>query len=325
MTQLIIPVSGQILSHSESLELLKKTFQPNSLQDGLVQKLRNNGFGSIISKLDPYLISGKNDYQAVLKARYHNQMVADGLSTGKFQIVKNGEFKYSIIKNTQENFESIAGLIFEAYTVRKVNQKSSQDGAIGRSLFRWATERPKAQNKFIEPFKAIGVGHEGTPRHLQNGQDQNFDLIFVRENKRHGMLEPATLPNSTIRTGIQIKAIRGGEKEKIILPLIARQYFKVLTYLKHENGKHSAEACFEELDKLRKSGSISEEIYFKVKEGIGYPEKFGIDQKEVDQYYEYIKMWYRGQAKEDQVILDGVNLGVAVQENKKASLIIIGE
>lgn len=214
------------------------------------------------------------------------QLIGDGIESGHFvPDPATGEFRIAIA----QPLPIIAGYIFEAFTVRKINENKN---SIGEEAFLWATERRKVKSGYLEQFHAIGVGHYSArplfPQ-LYNPTLRQFDVVFYRMNQARNEPEPAVVKKTTNSAGIQVKAITGNEESEIIQPLRERKYRRVLTYLRHPDGKHSYEACMASIKNLQREDKISREESQTLEEAIASPEKIGINQKEVGEYYDYIQ------------------------------------
>ena len=282
------------------------------LAKNVVHALRNSGFDHTISKLDPFHpgLSDSDRYE-VLKARYEEQLIADGLETGHFVLDNKGEVKVAI---GQRQLPSVAGYIFEAFTVRILNDRRD---SVGKKAFLWSTEKSKVKTGFLEQFHAIGTGFPSTSSSLPqlfNPTLRQFDVIFYRLNPKRNVPEPATVNQTTNPAGIQVKAITGQEKSEIIDPLLRGEYRRVLTYLRHTDGRLSHEACMDLSRSLYRSQQIDQEQFHFLEEAVVSPEMLGIDQREVDEYYRYVQAWYQQQAAQDEIILHG--LGIPINEMK---------
>ena len=262
-------------------------------------------FKTPISLLDPFHPQISPEAKtAILKARYHDQLIADGLETGHFFYDQNQNMRFQ----TKQPLHSIAGFIFEAFAVRIMNEDML---TVGRKAFEWCTKRQKTKADYISQFKAIGTGfittkqtHPGfyIPQHV-------FDVQFLRTNK-DDIIEPATVLGTTNPAGIQIKAITGSEKQEIILPLYEGKYTNVLTFLRHSDHVHSYEYCMRIIDEMYRAREIHLSEKDHLQSCIYSPEMIGIDQRDVDEYFEYIFHWFNGQAQMTEDIYEGIGLEV---------------
>lgn len=239
----------------------------------------------------------------ILKARYHDQLIADGLETGHLKIGINGLVHFT----TKQPIYSIAGFIFEAFIVRLINENML---TIGKKSFEWCTERRKTKLDFIQQFKAIGTGFTTTKSVYPNYYvaQHNLDVLFLRKNKID-IVEPATILNTNNTAGIQIKAITGNEKQEIIEPILKGKYKRVLTFLRHPNNIHSYEICLNIINQMYLNGEIGLDEKNDLSTRICYPEMLGIDQRDVDDYYSYIVRWFHGEAP----IIEDINLGIGLE------------
>jgi hypothetical protein len=243
--------------------------------------------------------------RAILRDRYHNKLIADGLETGNFKLDSNG----NIIFETKLPQYSFAGFIFEALAVRLFNDNLR---TIGRRAFSWCTKKEKVKNDYIDQFKAIGTGFISTKTSHPSfyGYQSRFDVIFIRFNFQKNIYEPATVLGTTNDAGVQIKAITGSERTEIIDPLIAGKYSHVLTFLRHPDGIHSHTVCMQIVESMYRSREISLSQLHELQDSIRSPEMLGEDQRNVDDYYNYISYWYQGRANPDPIIYEGVGLEV---------------
>ena len=280
------------------------------LAKNVVHALRNIGLDPNI--LDPFHpdLSASDQYE-ILKAHYEGQLIADGLETGHFILNDRGEIAVTI---SQQPLPSVAGFIFEAFTVRAFNEKKD---SVGKRAFLWSTEKSKVKANYLEQFHAVGIGFSSTSSNLPqfyNPTLRQFDVIFYRLNPNRNMPEPAVVNKTTNPAGIQVKAITGQEKSEIINPLLQGKYRRVLTYLRHTDGRMSYEVCMDLSRSLYRSQQIDREQLDFLEEAVVSPERLGIDQQEVDEYYHYIRAWYQRQAEQDEIILHG--LGIQINEMK---------
>ncbi len=283
------------------------------VKQNVLQTLRSNGHDlSYLDSSHPNF-SPSEQYE-ILKARYEKNLIDDGIASGHFVLNRTtGEIDIAIA----QRLPIIVGYIFEAFTVRKVNENKN---SIGKQAFLWATEARRVTSKRLDQFHAGGVGHVGIPPQLRNPALRQFDVVFYRMNPARDEPEPAPVIKTSIPAGIQVKAITGNESSAILQLLREKTYRRVLTYLRHPDGRHSYEVCMALIKNLLKEGEIDQKESRTLEEAIASPEKIGIDQKEVDDYYHYIRAWYRQQAKHDDTILKASILQIA-EENYGQALI----
>ena len=270
-----------------------------------------------LADLDPFRPDrSASDQYEILKARYENQLIVDGLETGHFVLDNKGEIAVTI----RQSLPLLAGYIFEAFTVRILNGKKD---SVGKKAFLWSTERNKVNTRFLEQFHALGIGFSSArddfPQ-FYNSSLRQFDIIFCRQNPQRDVPEPATVIGTTNPAGIQVKAITGQERSEIIEPLLQGKYRRVLTHLRHANGRLSYEVCMDLIRSMYRSGQIDRPERDFLEEAVVSPEGLGIDQREVDEYYHYVQAWYERQAAQDEIIMHG--LGIQINETKYSESLI---
>ncbi|ALF87504.1 MULTISPECIES: hypothetical protein [Ralstonia solanacearum species complex] len=263
-------------------------------------------FSGPLSLLDPRHPAISEELQKqILYDRYHNKLIADGLETGHFFYDYNNDLRFQ----TKQPLYTFAGFIFEAFAVNVFNNNMR---TIGKKAFSWCTNREQCKDDYIDQFKVIGTGFITTKSLFPNfyGPQSTFDLIFIKKNIRQDVHEPATVLGTTNQAGIQIKAITGSEETEIIEPLRTGRYSHVLTFLRHSDGVHSYTHCMEVLNSMHRRGVLGLPEKYALERRISHPEMFGIDQREVDDYYQYILHWYTGHANPDQFITEGAGLEI---------------
>lgn len=263
-------------------------------------------FGGPLGLLDPHHPAVDPELQKrILHDRYHNVLIADGLETGHFFYDHQKILRFQ----TKLPIHSFAGFIFEAFAVNKFNDNMR---TIGKKAFSWCTNRTQCKDDYIDQFKVIGTGFVTTKSMYPQfySPQNNFDLQFIRRNPKQHIDEHATVLGTTNAAGIQVKAITGAELEEIITPLRTGKYSHVLTFLRHYDGVHSYNRCIDLLNSMYRSGQLELSEKYEIERRIAHPEMFGIDQREVDDYYQYIKCWFSGHANPDQFISEGVGLEV---------------
>lgn len=289
-----------------------------------------------IIQIEPFIIDKLNTYGAgildprhpsftdeeklkILRLKYWDDFVTDALETGHFIETQDGSIKVAI-RTVNQDVSVIAGFIFEALTVRLANK---EDIGFGHKIFKWSTMRKRLSNQFFGKYETVGVGFPIANAMFPGYYNPNFrqfDVMFLTMNKKFGRPEPATIVNTTIPAGVQIKAITSNELTNIIMPLLSGQYNKVITYLRHPSGEHSYEVCLKEIKKLYRDGKITNNQRQNLEDSIGYPEMFGLFQKDVDDYYYFIREWYNEKAEEDEIILKA--MGIQSQEVRNGSSFI---
>lgn len=263
-------------------------------------------FALPIGLLDPFHPAMSLEAKKIiLRDRYHNKLIADGLETGNIQLGQDGKLLF-FTKLPQFSF---AGYIFEAFAVRLFNDNLR---TIGRRAFSWCTNKERVKDDYIDQFKAIGTSFITTKSKYPEFYNctHRFDVQFIRPTKASNLYEPATLLGTTRDAGIQIKAITGNEKSEIIDPIISGKYSHVLTFLRHANGMHSHAVCMEIINSMYRNREIELSTMHRLEESIKSPELLGEDQRSVDEYYQYIQHWYSGNANPDTIIYEGIGLEI---------------
>lgn len=287
----------------------------SQIESFIIDKLSTVGAGILDSRHPSFTDEEK---LKILRMKYWDDFVADALETGHFTLV-NGEIKVAI-RTMNQDISVIAGYIFESLTVRLANEENR---SFGYDIFKWSTSRKRLSSQFYSKYQTVGVGFPITNRTYPGYYNPNFrqfDVMFLTMNEKHGRPEPATIVNTTIPAGVQIKAITSNELNNIIEPLISGQYHNVITYLRHPSGEHSYEVCIREIKKLYRAGKITGDQREKLEDSIGHPEMFGLYQRDVDDYYHFIRAWYNENAKEDIDILRAI--GMQSQEVRNGSSFI---
>tara|TARA_Y100000588_G_C14081198_1_gene850232 strand:- start:186 stop:1088 length:903 start_codon:yes stop_codon:yes gene_type:complete len=237
----------------------------------------------------------------VLKEKYQQQVIADGLDTGHLTLDANGQLLFK----SKQSLPTFKGFIFEALTVRLINENLD---TVGKRAFAWCTERKNVQNEYLKKFTAFGRGFKST-KHLYPGLHNTvhkFDVQFMTMNEQHNQPEVETIVNSKVETGIQVKAITGNERAEIIEPLLRGEYQYVLTYLKHADGIHSYIHCMNIIREMFQFHEITHEQRCELERRIYSPEHLGISQADMDEYSYYINDWWRGREGGDTVIGDAM-------------------
>lgn len=289
----------------------------SSVEEMIIRRL-NGGVEQILDLLDPSVpyLSPEERYM-ILKKRFEDKLIEDGLSTGHFSFSKtDGKFKVTF----NQPLPIIAGFIFEAMIVRLANDSKMK---FGTELFKWVTERQRLNTSLFERYQAVGVCFPETSAKFPgyyNPTLRQFDIMFLKMNEKYNIPEPATIINSNIQAGLQVKAIKGNETSAILQPLINKTYKKVITLLRHDSGEHSYEVCLREIRRKANLGEIDYETQLRLENSLGYPEKFGLEQRYIEDYYDYIQAWYQEEATENEMILKGI--GIMVEEHKYGSSVV---
>lgn len=243
----------------------------------------------------------------ILKDRYEKQLIADAIDQRIIyfdQQVNDYCFMNSLL------LSSIIGFIFESYIVSIMNNNLL---TIGKTIFSWCSNREKCKDDYIQQYKVIATGSVSTRNMYTQfyAPQSKHDIIFIRKNIQKNIYEPAIVNGTTIHAGIQLKAITTNEKEEIILPLLRKEYSHVLTLLKDSRGVHTHNNCMDIIKQMYSRNEINCSEKKLLENRIAYPEQFGIDQREIEDYYQYITYWYNQGAKGDNIIKDGVTLALS--------------
>lgn len=291
---------GDIIVVSRKSNLLKPEEDPD-LEGKILDTLQQDGRAEFIEYIDPSMPGiSDGERERILRERYQDKIVQDGLRSGHFVLdEEKGEMKVAI----QQPFSVVAGYILEAFITRICNQEREK----GKKIFKFATERERLHDKTFDRFHAIGTGSTRTeneyPQYYSPSNPQN-DILFVTEEDEEVM--PASVVGSSRLAGIQVKAIKSNEYQQIVSPVSNGKYDKVLTLLKHPDGRYSYDECIDKINEHIKDPNKREEMRSKIK----HPRQVGIDQRRVEEYYKYIRYWYRGQAEADKAALQGVGLSI---------------
>lgn len=238
----------------------------------------------------------------VLKEKYEQKLIADGLETGILRLDNNGE----IFVNSKQNLSVFKGFIFEALTVRLINDYFD---TIGKECFLWCTERKQVKSNYLSKFKAFGRGFLSTKSNLPQVYNvtHKFDVQFYYINTERNEPEIETISNTKIEAGIQVKAITGNEDNEIIQPLLSNKYTHVLTYLRDKYNNHSYHKCINIIRNMKAKGQITHEKMMELENRVHCPEQLKITQNWIDEYDVFISDWWNGHVKGDDIIRDAVN------------------
>ncbi|MDT8717000.1 hypothetical protein IAI10_10050 [Clostridium sp. 19966] len=271
----------------------------------IIKRIVEAGLDDVIKYMDYKHPDLSDDEKAkILREKWLPSLIEDGIKTGHFTM-NNGRLQVII----QQELSVIAGFIYEAYVVRK----AKVDSNFFFKLFKWTTRRERLQLEILNQYFPIGLGHKETREKyplFYEPTSRKFDVIFLRFNDKVGAYEEATVVGTSIRAGVQVKAIKGNEIKEIISPILQDKYESVITMLRHKDNIHSYDYCMDIIKKMYNKSEITNEQRIKLENSIAYPGNMGIDQYEVDEYYDYIKYWYNSEATADKVTLNGVSIGV---------------
>lgn len=227
----------------------------------------------------------------ILKDKYKQRVIADGLETGQIILTERG-----YVFSSYQTPSSFAGLVFEAYLVEQFNSNEKA----GLRAFQWCTERSEGWSK--KPFldcKAVGTGLLSTKRQLIGhfSPHSNADIIFIRKNPNVDVMEPVLVHEQNNAASIQVKSIKFNFKEEIVDKVLSGKYRRVITMLSDHNKRPSWSICHNILLKMWRSGNITQAEYADAISRIQGPEYFELNQQDADDYHEFIMEWHRGQVK----------------------------
>ncbi|HHL2013419.1 hypothetical protein K8P81_28145 [Klebsiella pneumoniae] len=218
----------------------------------------------------------------ILKDKYKQRVIADGLETGQITLTERG-----YVFSSYQTPSSFAGLVFEAYLVEQFNSNEKA----GLRAFQWCTERSEGwSNKPFLDCKAVGTGLLSTKRQLIGhfSPHSNADIIFIRKNPNVDVMEPVLIHNQNNAASIQVKSIKFNFKEEIVDKVLSGKYRRVITMLSDHDKRRSWVICHNILLKKLHSGYITKEEYADAISRIQGPEYFELSQQDADDYHEYI-------------------------------------
>lgn len=275
-------------------------------------------FFELIEFLDPrHKAISKELKIEILKTRYTNSLISDGLETGILSLSSNGS--YSI--NSKQSIASIKGFIFESFFTNQFNMEHS---SCGKNAFNWCTGRKKSiTDKYFEQYKAIGTGFITTKNLYTRFYEphSNADIKFIRKND-YDEWETAIELGTTNAAGIQIKAITCNEQTEIIYPILNKKYRYVLTCLKNRLGVHSHDVCMNLISNMYSNREIDFSTRCDLESRIYSPQQLGISQHEIDDYSQYIDYWYLGKAPGDIDITNAINKEIIGYKYNEVGLLI---
>lgn len=248
--------------------------------------------------------------QQILDAVYRNVTYLDAYGTGNLII---DPVTGCLGLRTKRSEPAWKGFVFEAALARWCREQPEK---IGKQAFAWCTGRNPNQvsEAFFQKFTVFVRGDKSLLDKRETAILYNtgcpFDVQFYSINPEHGQPEIATIKNTKIEAGIQVKAITGNEMAQIIQPILSGEYTHVLTLLKHPSGQHSYSVCQTILSNLLGAGKITLEEYAYVSQRITYPEKLGIDQQMIEEYSAYLSACYRTGAAWTPDVYDALSLEV---------------
>ncbi|MEY0878416.1 hypothetical protein [Providencia manganoxydans] len=228
----------------------------------------------------------------ILFEKYKNRIIADGIETGQLVLTEDGSYRFF----SKQSASSLTGFIFEAYLVDKFNLNRNSR----LTAFQWATERSTGwSTSGFEGYIAVGTGLLTTKnKYVSHYEPQsNADIIFLRKNPLHNVMEYALVHKQQIQAQIQVKSINGNFKQEIIGPVLSGKYQRVITMLSDAYGEPSWKKCHTILSNMKRAGTLSIEEHSYATERIQGPEFFSLSQLDVNDYYEFIQDWYTGRVK----------------------------
>ena len=246
-----------------------------------------------IGSIDPYY-PGLSPIlsRAALRQRHLNNYLEDGLQTGHLRLDSSSGNTTFVSKLAKSQF---IGFVFEAMTVRQINENPI---SVKKRMISWCSHRNGRSTpsmRFIDKYEAIGTGlartEQSYPSYFEPGCNTDIKFLCPVYNKRLRKVdfEPLTIMGTKIPAGVQVKAITGNIKAEIINPLRYGKYSHVLTYLFNPNTRvHTYDECMNELRYMYRSGEIGYEEMCNLQDSIIYPGQIGIDQRYVDEYYNFI-------------------------------------
>ncbi len=251
----------------------------------------------------------------MLHEKFKNRIISDGIETGQISVVEGG-FSF----NSRQSFSSFAGFVFEAYLV----DTFSRNRTSRLRAYEWCTERAEGwSKKDFDDYIAVGTGLlETKTKYYEYYQPQSSaDIIFLRENKRLNIIEQAMIHNQLRFAAIQVKSIKSKFKEEIVNNILNGKYKKVITMLSDSDGRPSWVICHNIVKNMYRKKDITSEQCSLLLDAIQGPEYFNLDQRYIDDYYEYIVQWSKGREFSTEYITDAVHQEVASYKYEKGILV----
>lgn len=258
----------------------------------------------------------KEQRKRVLKEKYHNKLISDGLETGLLELNRNGELIY----RSKQSESVFKGFVFEALLVRLCNDNME---TIGKTAYQWCTERQRVRSDSLNKIKAFGRGFITTRQSLPQLYNitHRFDVQFYYMNEQHSEPEVETIVNTRIEAGIQVKAITCNEQSEIIDKILNNTYAHVLTCLRHNDGILSYNKCMRLIRDMYSRSLIDRNQRVYLESRIYCPEQLSIRQSWIDDYSEYVSDWYRGYSKPDDPISDAQGSEIKGYKNENSILV----
>lgn len=269
-----------------------------------------------VGSIDPYYPNlPKFLSDAILRQRHFGNYLADGLQTGHLTINRQtglAEFNSRIGKS------QFIGYVFEAMTVRMINDNLS---TIGKNVLCWISHRTGKStptDKYIKQYEAIGTGSVDTSKrhsfYFEPGA--NTDVMFVRavpkKRSRIVEFEPLTINGSTATASLQVKAITTNVRDEIIMPLLNEKYRHVLTYLVNpRTGVHTYYECMDEIKRMYTDRRLTWDEYQRLLTSIIQPSDMGMDQNFINEYYQYLYRNHPMNIQHDDLTNAAANIEIA--------------
>lgn len=244
---------------------------------------------SAIRARDPSL--PEETQRHLLAMQYRAVTIQDAYRGGNAYFNTTTQSWWLLTKRPEASFK---GLVFEAALARLCKEDPFN---IGRKAFAWCTNKSlgRVSNETISQYTPLitadpSLLNDPLTASFFNPQSV-FDFHFYKINSQ-GSAEIATQVGTAVQAGIQVKAIRGGERQEIIDPIRSGRYHHVLTMLEHPSGIHSYEVCTRILRAMVTNGEIDGEMFAHILGRITYPSNLGISQEYINDYSEYISQIY---------------------------------
>ncbi|MFJ4153916.1 hypothetical protein ACIPZF_03775 [Pseudomonas sp. NPDC089752] len=263
---------------------------------------------SAVKALHPSLSEAER--HQVLDTMYRNVTYLDAFGTGNLIV---HPVTGILMFRTKRSEQAWKGFVFEAALARWCREQPEK---IGKQAFGWCTGRNPNQisDAFYQKFTVFVRGDKSLLDKRETAILYNtgcpFDVQFYSINPQHELPEIATVKDTKIEAGIQVKAITCNEMAQIIQPILNGEYTHVLTLLNHPSGQHSYSVCQTILSNLLGSGKITLEEYAYVSQRITYPGRLGIDQQMIEEYSAYLSGCYHAGAAWTADVYDALSMEV---------------
>lgn len=287
---------------------------PQLISTGNIQLPQSQGEAKVIvatsavKALHPSLSEAER--HQILDTMYRNVTYLDAFVTGNLFV---HPVTGILMFRTKRSEQAWKGFVFEAALARWCRE---QPDKIGKQVFGWCTGRNPNQisDTFYQRFTVFVRGDKSLLDKRETAILYNtgcpFDVQFYSLNPQHGLPEVATIKDTKIEAGVQVKAITCNEMAQIIQPILNGEYTHVLTLLNHPSGQHSYSVCQTILNNLLNSGKITLEEYAYVSQRITHPGKLGIDQQMIEEYSAYLSACYHAGAAWTGDVWDALSMEV---------------